>query len=112
MIDVLSLTLSLTLSSALDARDEHAHAHHMMQAAQSVVAADVRTVDAEARTALIRHEAMPELSMPAMVMEFQIAQGVNIALFEPGAALMITVIIGANGLEIIDAAPEAGPDGY
>lgn len=109
MIDVLTLALSLSLNLALSSSDDNAHAHHMMRSAQSVVAADVRTVDVEARTALIRHEAMPELSMPAMVMEFQIAGSVDIALFEPGAALVITVINGADGLEIIEAVPEAIP---
>ena len=89
---------------------DHGHGgrdHHATEMASSTVAADVRTVDAAARTALIRHEAMPELSMPSMVMQFHIAETVDMALFEPGAALMITVINGENGLEVVAAEPEA-----
>lgn len=87
--------------------DSHGHHHHEQMAAQSTVAADVRTADAENRTALMRHEAMQELGMPAMVMEFSIADDVDMALFEPGAALMITVIMGETGLVVIAAEPEA-----
>lgn len=86
--------------------DSHAH-HHMAESpAQSTIAADVRTADIEARTALLRHEAMPELGMPAMVMEFSIAADVDIDLFQPGAALTITATMGDNGLEVIAAEPE------
>lgn len=92
---------------AMPVADGHAgHDHHAASDARSTVAADVRTVDADERTALLRHEAMRELSMPAMVMEFRIAQDVDITLFEPGAALMVTVVNGENGLEVIAAEPE------
>lgn len=105
LIALLATTLSMT------AAHDHGHDHedhHHAQSGQSTVAADVRTVDTAARTALMRHEAMTELAMPSMVMEFQIAEGVDIALFVPGAALMITVINGENGLEVIAAEPETG----
>ena len=39
------------------------------------------------------HEAMTELGMPAMVMEFRIAEDVDISIFEPGAALTITALL-------------------
>jgi len=42
-----------------------------------------------------------------MVMEFAIGDSVDISLFEPGAALMITATTGTNGLEVIAAEPEA-----
>lgn len=105
LITLLAATLSLT------AAHDHGHGHdnhHHAEAGQSTVAGDVRTVDTAARTALIRHEAMTELAMPSMVMEFQIAEAVDIDLFEPGAALNITVINGENGLEVIAAEPETG----
>jgi Cu(I)/Ag(I) efflux system membrane fusion protein len=103
--------MSILLVAAVLALTSHDHGHsghdhHAAAEAQSVVAADVRTVDAAARTALLRHEAMAELSMPSMVMEFAIAEEVDIALFEPGAALMITVVNGEDGLEVIAAEPE------
>lgn len=72
----------------------------------STVAADVRTIDVEARTAMVRHEPLVELGMPAMVMQFTIADDVDFDLFEPGAALMITARRGPDGLEIIAAEPE------
>lgn len=87
--------------------DSHGHHHHEEMAAQSTVSADVRTADAEARTALLRHEAMSELGMPAMVMEFSIADDVDMNLFQPGAALMITATMGETGLVVIAAEPEA-----
>lgn len=86
--------------------DGHDHHHSDTSAAQSVVAADVRTVDRDNRTALLRHEAMPELGMPSMVMEFMISENVDIDLFEPGAALLITVTMAGDGLTVIAAEPE------
>jgi len=103
IVSALAVALaSTTLTS--DHEPGHGHAHHAQ--GQSMVAADVRTVDIANRTTLLRHEAMRELSMPAMVMEFRIADDVDITLFEPGAALVITAINGENGLEVIAAAPE------
>jgi len=104
MITLLATSLLLAASSA----DHHGHhgGHAMADAetmAQSVVSADVRTVDAEARTTLLRHEAMPELSMGAMVMPFAIDEGVDIELFQPGAALMVTVTRRDGELVVIAA---------
>lgn len=100
------LMTTALLASADHGGDSHAHHHMAESAAQSTIAADVRTVDADARTALLRHEAMPELGMPSMVMEFSIAEDVDINLFQPGAALMITATMGDNGLMVIAAEPE------
>jgi|GEM_PF-1674944 len=105
MLDLIIAAALAASSASVDHAHQHDH-HHAMSDASSTVAADVRTVDAEARRALMRHEAMPELSMPSMVMEFAIAADVDITLFEPGAALTITVINGENGLEVIAAEPE------
>ena len=100
------LATSLLLATATVDHHDH-HGGHAMNAAettaQSVVSADVRTVDTEARTALLRHEAMPELGMGAMVMPFTIDEAVNIALFQPGAALMVTVTRDEAGLRVIAA---------
>lgn len=87
----------------------HHGEHHDAAAMQasSTTFGDVRTVDAETRTALIRHGDMPELGMTGMVMTFHIADGVDWSLFRPGAALEITVINTDDGLEIIAAEPEA-----
>lgn len=110
---MLSLLLALTLTSV-----DHGHDtadHHHAEAAEmvtSTAAADVRSVDAEARTALLRHEALTEIGMPAMVMEFQIAEDVDMALFAPGTALTITAINGENGLTVIAAAPEGEMDDH
>ncbi|MBO6728362.1 MAG: copper-binding protein [Maricaulis sp.] len=98
-------TLALVLTSTTIPADHdhgHGHSHHAVEGS-STVAADVRTVDVENRTTLLRHEAMAELSMPAMVMEFRVADDVDISIFEPGAALTITAINGDNGLEVIAA---------
>lgn len=110
------LTLTLAVL-ALSFQDDHArqHGHHAMEAgtaAQSTVIADVRTVDAEARTALLRHEAMEELSMPSMVMEFHVVDGVDFALFQPGAALMVTVENRDGTLSVIEARPEDAHTGH
>jgi len=95
------------LTSVVD-HGSDGHDHHADETmAQSTVAADVRTVDAESRTTLLRHEAMPELGMPSMVMEFSIAEDVDIELFQPGAALTITATMGGSGLEVIAAEQEA-----
>jgi len=99
------LALALLVSPVDHGSDGHDH-HAEETAAQSIVAADVRTVDTGARTALLRHEAMPELGMPSMVMEFVIADDVDIALFAPGEALMITATRGDDGLTVIAAEPE------
>lgn len=103
--------LTFALALALSAQTAHAgdHDHHAMQAearAQSTVIADVRTVDEAARTALLRHEAMEELSMPAMVMEFHVAEPVDFALFQPGAALIVTVENRDGTLTVVEARPE------
>jgi Cu/Ag efflux protein CusF len=105
MLTPLLLTAALLVSSD-HGTDGHGHHHMAETTAQSTIAADVRTVDVEARTALLRHEAMPELGMPAMVMEFSIAEDVDIGLFQPGAALMITATRGDDGLHVIAAEPE------
>lgn len=105
------LATSLLLATATTASDHHGnHDHHGGHAmadaeamAQSIVSADVRTVDTEARTTLLRHEAMPELGMSAMVMPFAIDEGVDIELFQPGAALMVTVTRREDGLVVIAA---------
>jgi len=103
----MEIFFALALLTSIADHGSDGHDHHAEEAAaQSIVAADVRTVDADARTALLRHEAMPELGMPSMVMEFAIADSVDISLFEPGAALMITATTGTNGLEVIAAQPE------
>ena len=95
------------LTSAVDhGSDGHDHHHAEEMAAQSIVAADVRTVDVEARTTLLRHEAMPELGMPSMVMEFSVAEGVDIELFQSGAALTITATMDGDSLQVIAAEPE------
>ena len=96
--------LALTVFDHSHAGDDtHSHAE---TEATSTVAGDVRTVDHEDRTAMVRHEPLVELGMPAMVMQFAISDGVDLALFEPGAALMITVRRGPDSLEIIAAEPE------
>ena len=108
---MLSLLLALTLTTI-----DHGHDtadHHHAEAAEMVTStavADVRSADADARTALLRHEALTEIGMPAMVMEFHIAEDVDMALFEPGAALTITAVNGENGLTVIAAAPEGAMD--
>lgn len=109
--------LTLTLILALSAQDAHAghHEHHAMEAepaARSTVIADVRTADEEARTALLRHEAMDELSMPAMVMEFRIEESVDFALFQPGAALIVTVENRDGQLTVVEARPEDAHAGH
>lgn len=98
---------ALVLMVADHGSADHHHHHAAETTARSTVAADVRTVDAEARSALLRHEAMPELGMPSMVMEFGIAEDVDMALFEPGAALIVTAVMGDDGLTVIAAEPEA-----
>ena len=109
MIDIL-LALSL-MASAQDMHHGHGDmsaAHGMvMEAAQSSTFADVRSVDTEARTALLRHGPLPELGMMGMVMSFHIAEDVDITLFEPGAALTVTVTRHGEDLMVIAAAPEA-----
>ena len=45
--------------------------------------------------------------MGAMVMPFMIDEAVDISLFEPGAALTITVTSDEEGLHVIAAEPEA-----
>ena len=112
------LTLALLLAlSAQDAHAGHGHhdAHHVMEAeaaVQSTVIADVRTADEAARTALLRHEALEELSMPAMVMEFAIAEPVDFALFQPGAALIVTVENRDGVLTVVEARPEDAHAGH
>lgn len=103
---ILLFALALLVSTADHGADGHDHHNAGEMTARSTVAADVRTVDTEARTALLRHEAMPELAMPSMVMEFALADTVDIALFEPGAALLITAVMGPDGLTVIAAEPE------
>lgn len=108
---MLILALALTLSNP-DAPAGHDHHAMETQAARSTVIADVRTVDAEARTALLRHEALEELSMPSMVMEFEIAQPVDFALFQPGAALIVTVENLDGALTVVEARPEDAHAGH
>jgi len=106
MLTTFLMTVAL-VASVDHGAESHAHHHTAESMAQSVVAADVRTVDTETRTTLLRHEAMPELGMPAMVMEFTVADDVDIDLFQPGAALIITATMGTDGLRIIAAEPES-----
>lgn len=106
---MLSLLLALTLAAADHGHDSEDHHHaEAAEMVSSTAVADVRSADAEARTALLRHEALTEIGMPAMVMEFHIAEDVDMALFEAGAALTITAVNGENGLTVIAAAPEGG----
>ena len=107
MIPLLATSLLLATATA-DHHGNHDHhgGHAMADAetmAQSIVSADVRTVDTDARTTLLRHEAMPELGMGAMVMPFAIDAGVDIALFQPGAALIVTVTRRDGELVVIAA---------
>jgi Cu/Ag efflux protein CusF len=104
----MNMIFALTLLAIASDHGSPGHDHHHGEeiAAQSTVAADVRTVDAENRTAVLRHEAMPELGMPSMVMEFAIAENVDISQFKPGAALMITATMAGDGLTVIAAEPE------
>ncbi|TGY87621.1 copper-binding protein [Marinicauda algicola] len=109
--------LTLALALALSVQDAHAgrHDHHAMgaeSAARSTVVADVRTVDEDARTALLRHEAMEELSMPSMVMEFEVAEPVDFTLFRPGAALIVTVENRGGVLTVVEARPEDAHAGH
>ena len=109
MLNLLAALASLALIQDLDHghHGHHAAPEETQTVARSTTFGDVRTVDAEARTAVIRHGAMSELGMSAMVMSFHIAENVDITLFEPGAALTLTVINGEQGLEVIAAEPEA-----
>ena len=109
MLNLLAALASLALSQDMDHghHGHHAAPEETQTVARSTTFGDVRTVDAEARTAVIRHGAMSELGMSAMVMSFHIAENVDITLFEPGAALTLTVINGEQGLEVIAAEPEA-----
>ncbi|MEN0653971.1 MULTISPECIES: copper-binding protein [Hyphobacterium] len=108
---MLSLFLALALATTDHGHDSEDHHHaETAEMVTSTAVADVRSADAEARTALLRHEALTEIGMPAMVMEFHIAEDVDMALFEPGAALTITAVNGENGLTVIAAAPEGGTD--
>lgn len=97
-----SATLALT---AVDHHGQHGDGHHAeaSETVSSTVAADVRAVDASNRTALVRHDALTELGMGAMMMRFAVADDVDFSLFQPGAALTITVVNSAEGFEIIAA---------
>ena len=103
--------LTLIASAALlaaPAADHHGHhgAHHQAHSeASSTVAAEVRAVDQENRTALVTHEALTELGMGEMTMRFIVVDGVDLSLFQAGASLTITVIEGADGFQIIRAEP-------
>lgn len=77
--------------------------HHAHTEASSTVAAEVRTADADGRTAVVSHEALTELGMSAMTMRFSVAETVDFDLFQPGAHLMITVVNTADGFQIADA---------
>lgn len=101
MISVLASAL-LALTAA-DHHGHHGNHHQAEEQASSTVAADVRAADAEDRTALVRHDALTELGMGAMMMRFSVAEDVDFDLFQPDAALTITVISGENGFEIIAA---------
>lgn len=105
---MLSLLCALALTMAGDGHDGVDHHIETPQTATATTVADVRSVDVEARTALLRHGSLDALSMPAMVMEFHLADDVDLELFEPGAALTITAINGADGLEVIAASPATG----
>lgn len=103
---MLSVIAAVSLSwAAIDHHGHHGADHHAAAAEEvsSTVAADVRAADAENRTALVRHDALTELGMGAMMMRFAVAEDVDFDLFQPGAALTITVISGADGYEIIAA---------
>lgn len=109
MIDLILAVALASTGANLDHGHDHGHGHaDTHDAASSTVSADVRTVDTAARKTLMRHEAMTELGMPSMVMEFSISDDVDISLFEPGAALMVTVINGDDGLQVIAAEAEHG----
>lgn len=107
---ILALALALSNPDASAGHHDH-HAASEAQSARSTVIADVRSVDGEARTALLRHEAMVELSMPSMVMEFDIAEPVDFALFQPGAALIVTVENRDGTLTVVEARPEQAGHG-
>ncbi len=97
---------ALSLSAPADHHDHHGHHgdHHQTESqVSSTVAADVRAVDAENRAAVVRHDALTELGMGAMMMRFSVADDVDFDLFQPGAALTITVVSGDEGYEIIAA---------
>lgn len=104
--------LSLIAATALlvaqaDHHGHQGHDHHAETPASSTVSADVRAVDAENRTALVRHDALTEMGMGAMTMRFAVADGVDFSLFQVGAALKVTVARGPDGLEIIAAEPRS-----
>jgi Cu/Ag efflux protein CusF len=104
---MISLIAALTLSmSAIEQHGEHGqHGDHhpTNEQASSTVAADVRAVDAEGRTAVVRHDALTELGMGGMTMRFTVDDAVDFSLFQPAAALTITVVNGSDGFEIIAA---------
>jgi Cu/Ag efflux protein CusF len=101
---MLSFIAAATL--ALSATDHHGHHgdhHHAEAQTSSTVAADVRTVNAADRTAVVRHDALTELGMGAMTMRFAVNEAVDFSLFQTGAALTITVVNGETDFEIIAA---------
>ena len=100
----LALGLSATYHAHNHGRETHAAAG---QQVTSTVVADVRTANPDARTALLRHEALSEFGMGAIVMRFPVAEGVDFDLFQPGAALRVTFARGESGLEVVAAATEA-----
>jgi Cu/Ag efflux protein CusF len=81
--------------------NEGDHHHAAAEGASSTVSGEVLSVDATTRMALVRHATMHELSMPAMSMNFRVADTVEMGVLVPGSAVTITVMNGENGLEII-----------
>ena len=96
---------AVLFATSADHHDHHCHHgdHQTETQVSSTVSADVRAVDADNRTAVVRHDALTELGMGAMMMRFSVSEDVDFDLFQPGAALTITVISGDAGYEIIAA---------
>lgn len=111
VVDLRDTMLTLIASAALlaaPAADHHGQhgAHHQAHSeASPTVAAEVRAVDQENRTALVTHEALTELGMGAMTMRFIVVDEVDLSLLQAGASLTITVTEGADGFQIIRAEP-------
>lgn len=68
-------------------------------------------LDAAARTARVRHEAMPALDWPAMETAFTVRADVDLGRLEPGAEVRFAAARGADGtLALTDLRPSDGVD--
>lgn len=67
---VVALAFTTPALSLAQSKAEDHSAHHPSEAAAPLVSAEVRRVDKAAGKVTLRHEAIPNLDMPAMTMVF------------------------------------------